>query len=92
MRTETVEIYSDASNAAVIRHPGRQFPGMLIQGDTLHNLSRMAAAALAGAVPDTDHWYDLQELADDLRVRTEFYIQVMREHGLELPFFPAAAD
>ncbi len=91
MRTETVEIYSDASNAAVIRHPGRQFPGMLIQGDTLHNLSKMATAALAGAVPDTDHWYDLQELADALRLRTEFYIRVMREHELELPF-TASAD
>lgn len=56
MRTETVEIYSDASNAAVIRHPGRQFPGMLIQEDTLHSLGEMAAAAFAGAAPGSDHW------------------------------------
>ncbi|WP_425506589.1 DUF6959 family protein [Sphingomonas kyeonggiensis] len=43
MRTELIEIYSDATNAAVMRHPGRQFPGMLIQGDTLYSLSRSIA-------------------------------------------------
>jgi len=86
MRTEPIEIYSDATNAAVMRHPGRQFPGMLIQGDTLFSLSRMAATALAGAEPDSDHWHDLKELVDELQSRVDFYSQVMREHGLKLPF------
>jgi len=35
MRTELIEIYSDKSNAAVLRHPGRKFSGLLVQGDTL---------------------------------------------------------
>jgi len=86
MRIEPIEIYSDATNAAVMRHPGRKFPGMLIQGDSLHNLSRMATTALAGAEPDSDHWHDLKELADDLQSRVDFYSQVVREHGLTLPF------
>jgi hypothetical protein len=38
MRVETVEIYSDATNAAILRHPDRRFPGLLIQGDTLHTI------------------------------------------------------
>ncbi|OWQ96381.1 DUF6959 family protein [Sphingopyxis witflariensis] len=86
MRTEPVEIYSDATNAAVMRHPGRNFPGMLIQGDTLHNLSSMATAALAGAEPDSEHWHDLKELADELQARVNFYAQIMQEYGLQLPF------
>lgn len=86
MRTEPVEIYSDATNAAVMRHPGRNFPGMLIQGDTLHSLSSMAAAALAGAEPDSDHWHDLKELAEELQSRVNSYAQIMQEHGLPLPF------
>ena len=90
MRTEPIEIYSDATNAAVMRHPGRKFPGMLIQGDTLHALSQMASTALAGAEPDSDHWHDLKELADDLQSRVDFYSQVMREHGLKVPFFDGA--
>lgn len=29
------ELLSSASNAVVARHPGREFPGILLQGDTL---------------------------------------------------------
>jgi hypothetical protein len=86
MKTDILEIYSDASNAAIIRHPSRKFPGMLIQGDTLNSLSVMAANALANAEPDSDLWHDVKELADDLQARVDFYEKVMREHGLELPF------
>jgi len=86
MRTEAVEIYSDAINASVMRHPGRKFPGMLIQGDTLYSLSRMAAGALAAAQPGSDQWYELKNLTDALRSRVDLYARVMREHGLELPF------
>jgi Family of unknown function (DUF6959) len=31
MHVEPVEIYSDQTNAAIMRHPGRRFPGVLIQ-------------------------------------------------------------
>src|SRR5688572_13398100 len=88
MRTELVEIYSDASNGAIMRHPGRQFPGMLIQGDSLYNLSRMASAALADAVPESEQYYELEALVEDLRGRVSYYMRVMSEHGLKLPFFP----
>lgn len=87
MRTEQVEIYSDATNAAVMRHPGRNFPGMLVQGDTLARLSKMASAALACAKPESEQWHDLKELADELQWRVDFYAQVLREHNIQLPFF-----
>jgi hypothetical protein len=34
MHVEKVEIYSDKTNSAVLRHPARKFPGVLIQGAT----------------------------------------------------------
>lgn len=86
MRTMSVEIYSDATNAAVMRHPDRKFPGMLIQGDSLDNMYSMALGALAGAEPDSDHWHDLKELVDQLEQRVKLYVKVLKEHGLELPF------
>ncbi len=46
MRIENVEIYSDQSNMPVVRHPGRKFPGLLVQGDTLHALCTQTAMAL----------------------------------------------
>ncbi len=32
------EVFSSASNAVVARHPGRNYPGVLIQGDTLNGI------------------------------------------------------
>jgi hypothetical protein len=58
MHSESVEIYSDATNAAVMRHPGRNFPGVLIQGDTLHSLcvsADKACAAARGAMSGDDY-------------------------------------
>lgn len=87
MRIEPVEIYSDETNAAIMRHPDRRFPGMLIQGDTLHNLSRSVVAALADATPDSEQYWELKYLADDLCGRVELYRHVLVEHGMECPFF-----
>ncbi|WP_448995333.1 DUF6959 family protein [Novosphingobium sp.] len=81
-----VEIYSDATNASVMRHPDRKFPGMLIQGDSLDNMHSMAVAALSAAEPDSDQWHDLKELVDELEARVNFYVKVLKAHGLELPF------
>lgn len=88
MRIEPVEIYSDASNAAILRHPGRRFPGMLVQGDTLSNLYRLANAACAGAkgTMDEESVFCLTMLRDDLWVRLIFYKNVLEQHGIDLPF------
>ena len=86
MRKEEEEIYSDASNAAVLRHPGRRFPGVLIQGDTLNNWSGMAKAALKGAAPDSEQYDDLVELTKQLEGYVSHYARVLQEHGMALPF------
>jgi len=44
MRIENVEILSDRTNAAVMRHPGQKYPGVLVRGDTLHSLCQRADA------------------------------------------------
>ncbi|WP_374040997.1 hypothetical protein [Massilia sp. PAMC28688] len=43
MYRQEVEIFSDQSNAVVMRHPGRNFPGCLIQGDSLYALLQSLA-------------------------------------------------
>ncbi|USQ86148.1 hypothetical protein NFX46_22055 [Streptomyces phaeoluteigriseus] len=43
-----VELFTDGGNDAVVRMPGRQFPGVLVQGDSLHIL-RSDAAEVARA-------------------------------------------
>ena len=88
MNIASVEIYSDRTNAAVIRHPGRGFPGVLIQGDTLYSLCIAAdASCTALRQAATDEAYDeLNELRNSLWGLLNHYKAVLAEHGLPLPF------
>ncbi|RSN99577.1 hypothetical protein DMH26_18000 [Streptomyces sp. WAC 05379] len=38
MKRVEAELLTDGGNEAVVRLPGRRFPGLLIQGDSLHIL------------------------------------------------------
>jgi hypothetical protein len=87
MRIEAVKILSDRTNSAVMRHPGRRFPGMLIPGDTLHALARTLASARAQAGSiDEEAAYELADVADALQDWLAHYERVLAEHGIELPY------
>jgi hypothetical protein len=88
MNVEPVEIYSDATNAAVMRHPGRRFPGVLVQGDTLHSMCRNAdeVCAKARSALDGDTYIELNELRNHLQAFLTHYKSVLADHGIELPF------
>ena len=82
-----VEIYPDASNFAILRHPGRACPGSLVQGDTLHRLWRLAEAARKAADTDADDPdHPAVELAEELRQRLDHYRRVLEAAGRALPF------
>jgi hypothetical protein len=40
----TAEILSHASNSGIVQMPGRKFPGIVIQGDSLSNLFEQVCA------------------------------------------------
>lgn len=88
MRIQEIEIYADTTNAAIMRHPGRRFPGVLIQGDTLSSLYRQAeraCAAAKGKVTD-DEYDEIDELREHLLGYLIHYKNVLGEHRMELPF------
>lgn len=92
MKTLSMDVFSEASNQVVVRHPGRAFPGSLIQGDTLYNLTVAAEGALR-SVREEDYVSAeamLIELSESLRSRLEHYKSTLREHSNELPFFESA--
>jgi hypothetical protein len=88
MHVEPIEIYSDATNAAVMRHPSRRFPGVLVQGDTLSNLCSRADSLCAAIRPqiDVDNFFELNELRNDLWSLLTHYKAVLGEHAIALPF------
>lgn len=88
MRIEPVEIYSDASNAAVLRHPGRRFPGLLVQGDTLCSLVQsLEQAKLDAGVLNEDAAVELDSVIERLRELLEYYKVVLAQHDIKLPFY-----
>jgi hypothetical protein len=88
MRMDNVEIYSDQSNAAVMRHPGRRFPGVLIQGDTLYGLCVAADASCARlrSSMDEEGYSELNELRNHLQSLLAHYKSVLAAHDIQLPF------
>lgn len=88
MRTDEVEILSDQTNAAVMRHPGRKFPGILVQGDTMSNFCRLADDACRSLKEgETEGAFDeLNELRNMLWGQLNHYKSVLGEHDIPLPF------
>jgi class 3 adenylate cyclase len=90
-------VFSTASNAAVVRVPGRRFPGVVIQGDSLSILQADVRQARALAREDSQE--ARQELADvlmDLEEKLSGYLavyeQTLRAHGMALPYPVRAQD
>ena len=88
MHIRDVEIYSDQTNAAVMRHPGRRFPGVLVQGDSLYSLCVRAdnSCAVARDKLDSDSYSELNELRNALWGYLNHYKSVLGEHQIPLPF------
>jgi Family of unknown function (DUF6959) len=83
-----VEIYSDTTNRAVLRHPGRKFPGVLIQGDTLSTMVLLADDVAWKAKPqlDAETFRQLNNLLEMLDSFLTHYKVVLGEHEIPLPF------
>lgn len=90
MQIKTLEVYAEDSNYAVIKPPGRNFPGCVIQGDSLRILCGLAtnvARRIRDLHPEDEELQgDMQELVGQLVGRLLHYQDVMAQHGLELPY------
>ncbi|WP_372237542.1 DUF6959 family protein [Pseudomonas sp. Hp2] len=88
MHIRNVEIYSDQSNAVIMRHPDRRFPGVLVQGDSLYSLCVQAddACAAARGKLSSSAYDELNELRNALWNYLNHYKSVLGEHQISLPF------
>ena len=87
MRKEEVEIFSDATNAAIMRHPNRKFPGVLVQGDTLNSMLKSAEIVLHSLDSNEDLYYEMRDLKEILEGMVSHYKTVLLQHGESLPFY-----
>jgi hypothetical protein len=86
MRIEPVEIYSDETNAAVMRHPGRRFPGLLFQGDTLHSMCLQADEICACISRGAAGFEPANALRNRLWAALNHYKSTLDDHNIPVPF------
>lgn len=88
MKLETVEVYSHASNNAVLKLNDRRFPGSLIQGDSLSILvSEITEARVAIETGDSEEAKEiLGYVLERLTERLNIYAAALKAHNLELPY------
>jgi hypothetical protein len=83
-----VESFSSAINAAVIRLPGRKFPGIVLQGDSLKILTECAEDI--GRLVRESEVSELTEAADHLMNLLETYLSIyeeaLKKHNHPLPY------
>jgi len=84
----SVELFGHPGNNAIVRMPGRAFPGVLVQGDTLASLRDHLARAERTLYDHTDvDAVDHIGLAlDQIDEMLDRYERALTEHGLQRPY------
>jgi len=86
--SEIFEIFGLASNAVVAKSPGRNFPGMLIQGDTLRSILEEVDELKADAI--AENLEGVKDSAEALRERfielLTYYEDMLNQNGIALPY------
>lgn len=86
--TTQVDLLSPPVNFAVVQLPERKYPGVVVQGDTLHSLRQQV-----GQIERLLDAGDLEELSGevaDLKAQLSdalsYFERVCAERGIELPY------
>lgn len=88
IEVKPVEVLSDAVNYVVLKTPGRNYPGMVIQGDSLAKLYRDACEVcrLAKLSGDAALQEEATALCEDLGERLAHYEKTLAAHGIDIPY------
>jgi hypothetical protein len=86
--SDEVRVLRATTNAAVVHLNGRAFPGVVIQGDSLHNL--LVLIEETGSMLGSGQLDECQDLVDELRSIVAGYVGVyeatMKAERLPLPY------
>lgn len=83
-----MELLTDAQNNAVVLLPGRKYPGVVIQGDSLSVLITSVSEAIdaLGRGDATEAQELLGEIAERLQDARDRYETALRDRGIALPY------
>lgn len=83
-----LEVYSQSINRGVIKMPSQGFPGLLLQGETLSALLKLATSIheRSQATSDTGLIDSSLELKDNLQQLVAHYESTLGRHNIPLPY------
>jgi len=89
--TKTLQLLSDPVNFAVVQLPERNYPGVVIQGDTLNGLVRrleeMGNLVGSNRAEDLeDLTAEIQMLREELSAARDYYESTCAERSIRLPY------
>ncbi|WP_337658916.1 DUF6959 family protein [Sphingorhabdus sp. Alg231-15] len=80
-----VKLLSRPTNYAVVQLPGRQFPGVVFQGDSL-NILICELAIIAAEKDPAEKSESLENVMDRLLAVQGHYEATLEEAGIKLPY------
>ena len=88
MASDTAQILSQISNSGIVQLPGRRFPGIVMQGDTLSNLFDSARFLLAEfkRLRDEERYYETLMFTEQLQAQLDHYEETLHAQGMQLPY------
>ena len=91
-----LEVYSQSIDRGIIRMPSQNFPGLLLQGEMLSTLLRLAKSAHEKShnTPDTELIDVSGELVETIQKLVSHYEATLGKHNIPLPYstIPAKPD
>ena len=83
-----LEVYSQSINRGVVKMPSQNFPGLLLQGETLSTLLGLASSVHEKVQNTSDsELIDVSlELRDNLQNLLSHYESTLGKHNIPLPY------
>ena len=83
-----LEVYSQSINRGIVKMPSQNFPGLLLQGETLSTLLSLATSTYEKSqkTSDTELVNASRELRDNLQNLVSHYEATLRKHNIPLPY------
>jgi hypothetical protein len=88
MQYMELEVYSQSIDRGIVRMPSQGFPGLVLQGETLAALLKLAKSAYEKSenTNDTELIDATRDLAEKLQMLVTHYETTLNKHNIPLPY------
>jgi hypothetical protein len=88
MQYMELEVYSQSIDRGIIKMPSQSFPGLLLQGETLATLLKLAKTTheKSQTTTDTELIETSRELVETLEKLVAHYEATLTKHNIPLPY------